>query len=98
YVPESVFDKILEPLHTVIYDNPEEATAMAIRKNLALIKIKKAELEETPGVIGGLAKALSIEGINIYGLFTVASGVHVFVDRARVEEALTIVKKSLEEN
>ncbi|MEM1540230.1 MAG: aspartate kinase [Candidatus Bathyarchaeia archaeon] len=98
YVPESMLDKILEPLHTVIHDNPEEATAMAVRKNLALIKIKKAELEETPEVIGGLAKALSMEGINIYGLFTVASGIHVFVDRANVEEALTIVKRSLEEN
>ncbi|MEM1566204.1 MAG: hypothetical protein QW510_03840 [Candidatus Bathyarchaeia archaeon] len=98
YVPESMLDKILEPLHTVVYDHPEEAIAMAVRKNLALIKIKRAELEETPGVIGSLAKALGMEGINIYGLFTVASGIHVFVDRARVEEALAIVKKSLEEN
>lgn len=98
YVPENMLDKILEPLHTVVYDYPEEAIAMAVRKNLALIKIKRAELEETPGVIGSLAKALSMEGINIYGLFTVASGIHIFVDRAHVEEALAIVKKSLEEN
>lgn len=97
YVPEKMLDGILEPLHSIVYDN-QEAVAMAVRKNLALIKIKKAELEETPGVLGSLAKALSMEGINIYGLFTVASGIHVFVDRAHVEEALTIVKKSLEEN
>ncbi|MEM2937399.1 MAG: hypothetical protein QXJ63_02490 [Candidatus Bathyarchaeia archaeon] len=97
YVPEKMLDEILEPLHSVVYDN-QEAVAMAVRKNLALIRIKKAELEETPGVLGSLAKALSMEGINIYGLFTVASGIHVFVDRAHVEEALTIVKKSLEEN
>ncbi|MEM2567450.1 MAG: aspartate kinase [Candidatus Bathyarchaeia archaeon] len=97
YVPEKMLDGILEPLHSVVYDN-QEAVAMAVRKNLALIKIKKAELEETPGVLGSLAKALSMEGINIYGLFTVASGIHVFVDRAHAEEALTIVKKSLEEN
>jgi aspartate kinase len=96
YVPESALDKILEPLHSVVHDNPE-AVAMAVRKNLSLIKVKRAGLEETPGVIGSLAKSLSMEGINIYGLFTVASGIHVFVDRTVVEEALMIVRKSLEE-
>jgi aspartate kinase len=96
YVPESMLDKILEPLHSVVHDNPE-AVAMAVRKNLSLIKIKKAGLEETPGVLGSLAKSLSMDGINIYGLFTVASGIHVFVDRARVEEALMVVRKALEE-
>ncbi|MCS7125205.1 MAG: aspartate kinase [Candidatus Bathyarchaeota archaeon] len=97
YIPENMLDKVLEPLHMVVYDN-SEAIAMAVRKNLALIKIKRAELEETPGVIGGLTRALSMKGINIYGLFTVASGIHVFVDRANVEEALAVVRKSLEEN
>jgi aspartate kinase len=96
YVPESALDKILEPLHSVVHDNPE-AVAMVVRKNLSLIKIKKAGLEETPGVLGSLAKSLSMEGINIYGLFTIASGIHVFVDRTVVEEALMIVRKSLEE-
>jgi aspartate kinase len=96
YVPESALDKILEPLHSVVHDNPE-AVAMAVRKNLSLIKIKKAGLEETPGVLGSLAKSLSMESINIYGLFTVASGIHVFVDRTLAEEALMIVRKSLEE-
>ena len=96
YVPESMLDKILEPLHSVVHDNPE-AVAMAVRKNLSLIKIKKAGLEETPGVLGGLAKSLSMEGINIYGLFTVASGIHVFVNKACVEEALMVVRKAVEE-
>jgi len=96
YVPESALDKILEPLHSVVHDNPE-AVAMAVRKNLSLIKVKMAGLEETPGVLGSLAKSLSMEGMNIYGLFTVASGIHVFVDRAHVEEALMVVRKALEE-
>ena len=96
YVPESMLDKILEPLHSVVHDNPE-ALAMAVRKNLSFIKVKRAGLEETPGVLGNLAKSLGMEGINIYGLFTVASGIHVFVDRARVEDALMIARKSLEE-
>jgi len=96
YVPESALDKILEPLHSVVQDNPE-ALAMTVRKNLSLIKVKRAGLEETPGVLGGLAKSLSLDGVNIYGLFTVASGIHVFVDKARVEEALMVVRKALEE-
>lgn len=97
YVPENALNKILEPLHSIVYNYPE-AIAIAVRKNLALLKIKTAELEETPGIIGNLAKALGVKGINIYGLFTVASGIHVFVDMSYVEEALTVVKKSLEGN
>ncbi|MBS7636888.1 hypothetical protein KEJ37_06105 [Candidatus Bathyarchaeota archaeon] len=97
YVPEAMLDRVLEPLHSVVYDSLE-AVAMAVRKNLALIKIKKAELEDTPGILGSLTEALSMKDINIYGLFTVASGIHVFVDRAHAEEALMIARKSLVEN
>jgi aspartokinase len=70
---------------------------MAVRKNLALLKIKTAELEETPGVISRLAQALNKRGINIYGLFTVASGIHVFVDATCSEEALLVIKESVKE-
>jgi len=95
YVPENKLEVVLEPLHSLVYEHPE-AVAVAVRKNLALIKIRTAELEETPGILGNLAKALSVEGINIYGLFTVASGIHVCVDMAHVKEALTIAEKLLE--
>jgi aspartate kinase len=96
YVPESMLDKILEPLHSIVHSS-SEAVAMAVRKNLSMIKIKKAGLEETPEVLGSLATSLSVENINIYGLFTVTSGIYVFIDSARVKEALTIVKKTLDE-
>ncbi|MEM3463741.1 MAG: aspartate kinase [Candidatus Bathyarchaeia archaeon] len=97
YVPEGMLGRVLEPLHSIVYDYPE-AIAIAVRKNLALLKIKTAELEETPGVIVNLAKALDSKGINIYGLFTVASGIHVFVDMADADEAFAAIKKSLEED
>jgi aspartate kinase len=96
YVPENMLEKILEPLHSVVLENPN-ALAMAVRKNLALLKIKTAELEETPGVISRLAQALNERGINIYGLFTIASGIHVFVDATRSEEALLVIKESVKE-
>jgi aspartate kinase len=97
YVSEKMLDKILEPLHSVVLQN-SEALAMAVRKKLALLKIKTAELEETPGIVSKLAQALKERGINIYGLFTIASGIHVFVDMASVEEALISVRKSLKES
>ncbi|MEM3463880.1 MAG: aspartate kinase, partial [Candidatus Bathyarchaeia archaeon] len=96
YVPEKMLEEIIEPLHTVVLEN-SEAIALAVRRNLALLKIKTAELEETPGIISALARVLNAKGINIYGLFTVASGIHVFVERESVEEALTAVRKSVEE-
>ena len=97
YLPENMLDKILEPLHSVVLENPE-ALAIAVRKNLALLKIKTAELEETPGIISRSAQALNSKNINIYGIFTIASGIHIFVDMASAKEALTLVRKSLEVN
>ena len=97
YIPENMLDRILEPLHSVILENPE-ALAIAVRKNLALLKIKTAELEETPGVVSRSAQALNSKNINIYGIFTIASGIHIFVDMALAGEALASVRENLEIN
>ncbi|MEM3608880.1 MAG: aspartate kinase [Candidatus Bathyarchaeia archaeon] len=97
YMQENMLDKILEPLHSVVLENPE-ALAIAVRKNLALLKIKTAELEETPGIVSRSAQALNSKNINIYGIFTIASGIHIFVDAASAKEALALVRKSLEIN
>jgi aspartate kinase len=97
YIPENMLDRILEPLHSVVLENPE-ALAIAVRKNLALLKIKTAELEETPGVVSRSAQALNSKNINIYGIFTIASGIHIFVDTALAEEALASVRENLEIN
>ncbi|MEM3464664.1 MAG: aspartate kinase [Candidatus Bathyarchaeia archaeon] len=97
YIQENMLDKILEPLHSVVLENPE-ALAIAVRKNLALLKIKTAELEETPGIVSRSAQALNSKNINIYGIFTIASGIHIFVDAASAKEALALVRKSLEIN
>lgn len=97
YVPEDMLDKILEPIHSVVLQN-SEALAVVVRRNLALLNIKTAELEETPGIISRFAQALYARNINIYGIFTVASEIHVFVDMASVEEALDVIKDSIEES
>jgi len=96
YVPGSMLEKVLEPIHSAVLDCPE-ALAVAVRENLALLKIKTAELEETPGIMSRFTQALYARNINIYGIFTVASGIHVFVDMALVKEALDAIKDSVEE-
>ncbi|MEM3550761.1 MAG: aspartate kinase [Candidatus Bathyarchaeia archaeon] len=96
YLPEKTLDVILESIHKVVLEN-SEALSCSVRKNLAFIKIKTAELEETPGIISQFVKALFAKNINVYGIFTVASGIHVFVDVALMEQALTLIRNSVED-
>lgn len=96
YLSEKMLNKILEQIHSVVMENPE-ALAMAARTNLALLKVKTMELEETPGIVSRIAQALHLKNINIYGIFTITSGIQVFVDMNYVKEALTVVKNALKD-
>jgi aspartokinase len=96
YVPENMLNKILEPIHSVVLLN-SKVLAIAVRRNLALFKIRTAELEETPGIVSQAAKALYSRNINIYGIFTIASGIHVFIDMASIEVAFAAVRNSIGE-
>jgi aspartate kinase len=97
YIPEKALDKILEPIHSIILEN-SEALAMAVRKNLALLKIKTAEFEDVLGILGILAQNLREKNINIYGLSMAASRINVLVDMAFVEGTLKAIKQSVSEN
>jgi aspartokinase len=70
---------------------------MAARTNLALLKVKTMELEETPGIVSRIAQALHSKNINIYGIFTITSGIQVFVDMNSAKEALTAVREALKD-
>ena len=96
YVPENLLDRILEPIHSVVLQNPE-ALAIAVRKNLALLKIRTADFEETSRIVGRSTQSLRAKNINIYGMFTTASEIHFFVDMASVKEVLAVVRNSVEE-
>jgi len=72
--------------------------ALAVRKNLAFIRIKGVGLEETPGIISRLAESLYSEGINIFGIFTITSSVSVFVDLKDKNKALRLMQKSIKAN
>ena len=95
YLPMEEPSDLLENMHSVVLRD-ERAIALAVRKNLAFIRIKGVGLEETPGVISRITGALSSAGINIYGIFTITSSIELFVDLKNSRDALRLIKKSLE--
>lgn len=85
---------LLQSLHKVVL-NHKEALAMAVRENLAFIKIKGVGLEEMPGIIGRIGSPLREHNINIFDMFTIASSILVFVNWEDRKEALRLLKQSL---
>jgi aspartate kinase len=83
-----------EKLHKIVRDR-NKAIGMAVRKNLALIKVKGVGLEEKPGVVSLISEPLQKRGFNIFGMFTITSSVFTLVDWDKREEALQLIKKSL---
>jgi len=97
YLPMSAAENLLEPLHSIVTKN-ERAIAMAVRKDLAFIRFKGVGLEETPGIISSIAKALNSVGINIYGIFTITSSVLIFVDLKDKEKAIHLIEETIRTN
>ncbi len=94
YIPSSPDNKELKALHNVVTET-ENAAAMAVRRNIALIRVEGVGLENTPGLIGKISNPLKENGVNIFGIFTVASSISTLVDWNRREEAIQLIKKSL---
>lgn len=97
YLPERDSDELLEALHTIVVNN-EKTMALAVRRNLAFVKVKGVGLEETPGIINRIAEALFYQGVNIFGIFTITSSVLVFVDFDDGEQALKLIRESVQVN
>jgi aspartate kinase len=97
YMPSKAAEGILDSIHSTVV-NSENAQAMAVRKDLAFIRVKGVGLEETPGVIGSITKALNSDGINIYGAFTITSSVVIFVDLRDKEKTVRLIERILEIN
>ena len=94
YVPQVTSDALLNSVHDVM-GSFGETLAMAIQPNLAFLKVKGVGLEETPGIIGRISNHLKENGINIYGILTLASSIQVFVSWEEKEEALNILKQAV---
>ena len=97
YLPMNEPDELLEALHSIVLRD-KRAIALAVRKNLAFIRVKGVGLEETPGVISRITSALNSAGINIYGIFTITSSVELFVDLKNKEKAIQLIEEALETN
>jgi aspartate kinase len=92
YVPHTGSNAILGAVHNVILKFGE-ALAMAVQPNLAFLKVKGVGLEDTPGIIGKVSAHLQENGINIYGMITIASSILVFVAWDDKELALRLMKQ-----
>jgi aspartate kinase len=94
YVPEQCSRNMLESIHSIVTSH-KETIAMAVRQSLALLRVRGFGLEETPGVIGKISEPLRLNGINIFGIFTIASSILVFVSWNDREKALELIRESL---
>jgi aspartate kinase len=92
YVPQSSSNPVLGVVHDIIMKFGE-AMAMAVQPHLAFLKVKGVGLEDTPGIIGRISSHLQANGINIYGMITIASSIIVFVSWDDKELALRLMKQ-----
>jgi aspartate kinase len=94
---EKNIDKLFSQIHTITLNNPE-TIAMAVKKDLAFLKISGVGLEETHGIIGTISETLRVNQININGILTITSSILLFVDWSQREKALQLIRNSLREN
>ncbi len=87
-------DALFKDIHTITKSN-KETIAMAVKKDLVLIKTSGVGLEETHGIIGKISEDLRLSGINISGMLTITSSILLFVDWNMREKALKLIKNSL---
>ena len=92
YVPQSPSNSLLTYIHDVVTGHGE-SLAMAVQLDLAFLKVKGVGLEDTPGIIGKMSQRLQENGINIFGLLTLASSILVFVSWDEKEQAMTLIKQ-----
>jgi aspartate kinase len=95
YVSEGKnIDALSNETHQTVVKN-EETIAMAVKKNLAFLKISGVGLEETHGIIGKISEILRVNEINISGILTITSSILLFLDWNQKEKALNLIKNSL---
>jgi aspartate kinase len=94
YVPQTSAHALITGIHTVVTEFGE-ALAMAVQNDLAFLTVKGVGLEDTPGIIGRISTLLRENGINIYGILTLASSILVFVSWDRKELSLELMKQAV---
>lgn len=87
--------RLINRLHDITIDDPA-GVAVATRLGMALIVVKGVGLEDTPGVIARISDTLRSSEINIFGILTITSSVHVLVDWKMRKRAARLIRNSLE--
>jgi aspartate kinase len=93
---EKTIDQLINDAHQTVLNNKENI-AMAVKKNLAYLKVSGVGLEETHGIIGKMTETLRRNNINISGILTITSSILLFVDWNEKEKVLTLIKNALKE-
>ncbi len=68
---------------------------MAVKKNLAYLRVSGVGLEETHGIIGKISETLRLNNINISGILTITSSILLFVDWTEKDKVLNLIKSAL---
>jgi aspartate kinase len=92
YVPQNPSNSLLKVIHGVVISH-DETLAMAVQLDLGFLKVKGVGLEDTPGIIGKISQHLQENGINIFGILTLASSILVFVSWDEKEQAMSLMKQ-----
>lgn len=95
YLSQTESNSPLESLHSILLSRKQDS-AMAVRKDLAPIKVEGLRLEEAHSVASKLLESLRANGINLAGFFPITSGLLVFVDWGVKDTVLNLFKKTLE--
>lgn len=91
---EKNIDALFNEIHNITLNNAQ-TIAMAVKKDIAFLKISGVGLEETHGIIGKISENLRVNEINIYGILTITSSILLFVDWSEREKALQLIRNSL---
>ena len=91
---EKTIDQLINDTHQTVLNN-KETIAMAVKKNLAYLKVSGVGLEETHGLMGKITETLRLNGINISGILTITSSILLFVDWNEREKVLELIKNAL---
>ena len=91
---EKTINQLINDTHQTVLNN-KETIAMAVKKNLAYLKVSGVGLEETHGIMGKITETLRLNGINISGILTITSSILLFVDWNEREKVLELIKNAL---
>lgn len=93
YIPEAKVNEAAEAFHSMIKN--EEGLAMAVRRNMAFIRIFGVETERIPYFWKRVSELLERRGVNAFLASTIASNVLIFVEWAYKDTALSVVREVL---